>query len=282
MRYTSLVLILFLVSCSPKLITNYVDTSHQMVNDYESFGIVDSDTTKIDFENYIGQIEVKDNALSTNCDYWTIIEQIKNEARKSGGNLIRIDEHKKPSLYGSSCHQIKASIFRVINPKPFEKLIYWNARRKLTIEDFKAPIINRPFQAATHSGIEYFIKPRSSKGTFDIIVRTQFDCLKSYFKPSDSDSSVLAHEQIHFDIAEVYARRFFKELLETELDPYDFGNQANKLLNEITTELSQKQDEYDSEVYKMPELQLKWNSWVAYELEIYSAFSQKEIKNHGD
>jgi hypothetical protein len=69
--------------------------------------------------------------------------------------------------------------------------------------------------------------------------------------------------------------------LKTQLDPFDFSNQANKLLNDITTELSQKQDEYDSEVYKNPELQEKWNSWVSSELEKYSEYRQKEIKNHG-
>jgi hypothetical protein len=281
MRYTFIVLTLLLASCSPKLVTNYVNTSFPMVNRYESFGIVDSDTVSLASEQFIGQIEVKDNGLSINCDYWTVLEQIKNEARKTGGNLIRIDEHKKPSTFGSSCHQIKASVFRVDNPRPFEKLIYWNSNRKLAIDDFKGPITNRPFQAATFSGIEYYIKPKSSKGGFDIVVRTQFDCFRSYFKPSDSDSSVLAHEQLHFDIAEIYARRFFQELLKTQLDPFDFSNQANKLLNDITTELSQKQDEYDSEVYKNPELQEKWNSWVSSELEKYSEYRQKEIKNHG-
>jgi hypothetical protein len=54
-----------------------------MVNRYESFGIVDSDTVSLASEQFIGQIEVKDNGLSINCDYWTVLEQIKNEARKT-------------------------------------------------------------------------------------------------------------------------------------------------------------------------------------------------------
>lgn len=274
MKYALFLLVIS--ACSPKVVTNFINQSYPMVNTYESFGIIESDKINFDQENYLGQIEIKDNFLSINCDYWTIIEKLKTEARKIGGNLIRIDEHKKPSTYGSSCHQIMASIFRIKNPRPFEERIYWDQKRKLTIEDFKGSIENRPFQASTFSGIEYYIKPKSSG--FDITVRTQFDCFKSYFKPSESDSLVLEHEQLHFNITEIYARHFFKKLLETELNPFDFNNQVNKLLSEITIELSLKQDEYDSEVYQNSKMQTQWNLWVKTELEKLKEYELKEKK----
>lgn len=259
------------------MVTNYVNTSYSIIQPHESFGIVESDTINFDNEQFIGEIEVKENGLSIDCDYWSIIEKIKKEARQSGGNLIRIDEHKKPSTFGSNCHQIKASIFRVENPRPYEKLINWSPERKLTIEDFKASTTDRPFQASTYSRIVYYIKSNSLKGVYQINVRTQFDCFKSYFKPSAADSSVLAHEQLHFDIAEIYARKFFKQLLEKDLNKHDVSNQADKLLYEINTELSKKQDEYDFEVYENPDLQSKWNSWVSSQLKKYAAYEQKEI-----
>lgn len=280
MKYTIFILTLVLSACSPKLTTNYVNQSYPLVSSFESFGIVENDSIGFDETDFIGQIELKDNSLSINCDYWTIIEQMKTEARKAGGNLLRIDEHKKPSTHGSRCHQIKASVFRVDNPRAYEKKINWHSSRKLEIEDFKGAIENRAFQAFTHSEIEYYIRPKSFKDEFHIKLHTQFNCFKSYFKKSESDSSVLAHEQLHFDITEIYARRLYKALLEANLDPYQLRNQVNNLLNDIETKLSKTQDKYDSEVYENPELQTKWNSWVTTELEKLKDYEQKEIKNY--
>lgn len=280
MKYSIFILTLVLSACSPKLTANYVNQSYPMVSSFESFGTVENGTNGFEKADFIGQKELKDNSLSINCDDWTMMEQVKREARKAGSNLLRIDERKKPSTCGSRCHQIKASDFKVDNPRDCEK-IHWHPSRKLEVEDFRGATENRAFQAFTHSEIEYYIRPKLFKDEFHIKVRTHFNCFKSYFKKSESDSSVLAHEQLHFDITEIYARRLYKALLEANLDPNQLRNQLNKLLNDITIRLSVTQDKYDAEVYGNPELQTKWNSWVTTELDKLKDYEQKEIKNHG-
>ena len=69
----------------------------------------------------IGSIKVGDNGFSTNCSYEQVLELAKMEARKAGGNLLKITEHQLPTLMGSSCHQIKADILRVADPSKIQR-----------------------------------------------------------------------------------------------------------------------------------------------------------------
>jgi len=275
MKYAYVILISLLYACSPKLVTHYTSDQYSPLESYRSIGIVENDTVLFDDSCFVGQIEAKGTSFSINCDYRTLLEKVKHEALRSGGNLIRIDEHTKPSTLGSRCHRIKASVFRVDNPRPYERMIMWHPKRKLVVEDFKGSTENRPFQAVTFSGIEYVIKTNPIKGGYSISVTTRFDCLKSYFKRSDSDSAILAHEQLHFDITEIYARRFYKALLQAELTPQDFIHQADRLLDATSTELAKKQDEYDSDVYENPNHQVRWNTWVKAALKELTAYQQK-------
>jgi hypothetical protein len=61
----------------------------------------------------LGVVKIGDSGFSTNCDYTMVLEKAKLEARKAGGNAIKIVEHKQPSGMGSSCHRITAKILKV-------------------------------------------------------------------------------------------------------------------------------------------------------------------------
>jgi hypothetical protein len=62
----------------------------------------------------VGTIKIGDNGFSTNCGWDIVAAEIKVEARKAGGNLVKITEHKFPSGE-SSCHRVSAKIFYVEN-----------------------------------------------------------------------------------------------------------------------------------------------------------------------
>ena len=42
-----------------------------------------------------------------------VLNMAKLEARKAGGDAIKIIKHRPPSLFGSSCHRITAKILRI-------------------------------------------------------------------------------------------------------------------------------------------------------------------------
>ncbi len=63
----------------------------------------------------LGVVSVKDGGgtAATKCDSITVIEIIKNEVRKIGGNAAFISEYVKPSVWGSACHQMTATALKI-------------------------------------------------------------------------------------------------------------------------------------------------------------------------
>ena len=54
----------------------------------------------------IGSVQVVDGGASTKCNYEQVVALAKLETAKNGGNALALMDHRKPSLLGSSCHQI--------------------------------------------------------------------------------------------------------------------------------------------------------------------------------
>lgn len=159
-----------------------------------------------------------------------------------------------------------------------EKSIYWNENRPLRISDFNGSTEKRPFQAATNSGLKVMNPVNAWSGKTKVVVKSYFNPELSYFKNSDRDSSVLAHEQLHFDITELYARKLKKVIIQECPNTYEYFKKRDSLYNRISLELSEKQDEYDSEVYTNRSLQLKWNDWIKNQLIELIEYADKEIE----
>ena len=47
------------------------------------------------------------------CEWFDILNEAKSEARKTGGNAIKITKHIKPSILGNQCHKMIATILRI-------------------------------------------------------------------------------------------------------------------------------------------------------------------------
>ncbi len=273
------IVILISISCSPKIITNPLDlTIPSRANlYYEPFAIIEEDTIDRSLNKPIGQIEIKDAGLTLNCNFITIKKLAKIEALKLGGNCLVITEHKKPNQW-NTCHRIKADVFLIDNAKQYESEIIWNENRKLEISDFKASIEKRPFIAATVSSFRYRVEGKPAfPNKYKLFVETYFDCYASYFKHTEFDSLVLAHEQIHFDISELYARKFISRIQKEAQNLNEFLAKQETILQEVERELQMKQDEYDSEVYADKNKQTIWNSWIKKELDKYDDYVEKTL-----
>lgn len=85
---------------------------------------------------------------------------------------------------------------------------------------------------------------------------------------------VLAHEQLHFDIAELSARKLRKALSELPEWSVDLKQRANALFEKSVEEGEQMQKRYDHETNHGLDLkqQERWQIFVAEELQKLSAF----------
>jgi predicted secreted Zn-dependent protease len=134
---------------------------------------------------------------------------------------------------------LSPSLHRSDNP-----LIDWSADRKLTWDDFKAPPDkSSPNAALTNTAIK--IDFSYNNELFKYHIRCQFDKRNSWGRVKNE--YILSHEQGHFDIAEIYARRLNKTLKDYQPRPESLSKDINSVYQEIMHQYHDRQTSYDEE-----------------------------------
>lgn len=149
----------------------------------------------------------------------------------------------------------------------------------LTWADFKAsPDPNSHFFANTASGISYSWSMRgSAQGKeYQYEVYSFFLPEKSWVRAGGGSANLLAHEQLHFDITELFARKLRKALTE-----FDFENSRNlkgalqDLYKKMETERALLQRKYDAETSHSvkEDNQVNWQKYIEAELKELEQFA---------
>ncbi|MBV6405671.1 MAG: DUF922 domain-containing protein [Flavobacteriales bacterium] len=123
--------------------------------------------------------------------------------------------------------------------------IPWAADRPLTWADFQgAPPRNTTRDAYTYYGISANFE-RDARGRVTAEVRCVFMPEKSWVRPpAKASAPLLAHEQLHFDLAELHARRFARDLPDLLVgdDPEAAFQRAH---DRMMDRLREEQERYD-------------------------------------
>jgi hypothetical protein len=123
--------------------------------------------------------------------------------------------------------------------------IPWSASRRLTWSDFKSRPDNSATNAAlTSSKIIFNYGYREDKG-FTFTINCLFDKTSSWGRVKTE--YILAHEQGHFDIAEIYARKLNKALQGYSFKPATVGKDVPALYQQLMQEEAALQHQYDNE-----------------------------------
>lgn len=149
-------------------------------------------------------------------------------------------------------------------PLMAQDTINWKKNIKLKCEDFaSATDSNSYFSAISDITIEYTIRKLSNKSNdYDFQVLCYFTRSKSWMK--NCDSVLLLHEQTHFDISEIFARKF-KDEVNIAIRSKDFEiKEVEKIYNKIFDDLNQFTLKYDKETNhsKNKKAQTIWNNKV--------------------
>lgn len=150
--------------------------------------------------------------------------------------------------------------------------IPWSEKR-LTWKDFKGePPASDRVAATTASGISYQFSTSGTRNTFkvDLEISTHFYPQKSWYKPSLSDEIVLSHEQLHFDISELFARKLRQELSEAHFTPDNVKSKIKTSYNKNNKALNEFQNQYDEDTNFSRNLQKQiiWNKKIEADLEL--------------
>lgn len=169
--------------------------------------------------------------------------------------------------------RVSLIVFSFLLVQKDEPVLSWNESYKLSWSDFKAqPDYNVSAVAITASGITFGFSVTQTDTnqviSFDADVNAHFYPEKSWFKDELADNHLLSHEQLHFDITELYARKFREQI--TKLKDLSTVKQDLRNINDrINRALARMQNTYDNEsdYSRNEEVQAKWQVYIHSELQ---------------
>jgi hypothetical protein len=159
-------------------------------------------------------------------------------------------------------------------------VIIWNEARALTWSDFKGKPARRFSVASTNYDI---IKSIFKKGesTLEINIKAVFFKKKSWKKKGKVNDLVLIHEQKHFDIVELFARKLRKKIISCNYLSYkDCQIKIDSLYNQNDKAMDVYQDKYDYETDGSlnGNMQRQWNIKIDNELKKLQAFKDNSFQ----
>lgn len=150
--------------------------------------------------------------------------------------------------------------------------IYWSETKKLTWNDFKGKSNlgkDSSVVAFANVGMGYSAETTTNpKAPVKIKVSVFFDQQKSWKVDYIKGDRVLHHEQLHFDIAELFGRKLRKKIVEKIKNSQDYQTIFVDIYKTNLAEYKSFQNQYDKETNHglNEEKQLFYNNLIAEEL----------------
>ncbi len=269
-RLILITVILSIISCSPRIGASIINKKEELGRDVYVLVIPPEEIGEIGGIK-IGEIKSGDSGFSSNCSYNEIIEPMKNLARQNGANIIKITKHSPPDMW-STCDRLKADIYYVDDYRKYQRYIEWGENRRLTWEDFKGTPNPKEYPEAaalTNCGFGFQSNRVNLFKRTKIFVENTFDSKLSWVLNEEAKiDRILAHEQAHFDLSEIYARTLRLKLKEQKLTVLNIDHKAKSIFDEVYRLYLEKQELYDSETEHgiNQKEQLRWEKFIAKEL----------------
>lgn len=158
---------------------------------------------------------------------------------------------------------------------PASDTLFYPARR-LNWSDFRGtPSLRGPSAAVAFTSFSYEGSSLLRRDTLQITLTLQVFFIRSasWVRAGNMDSYSLAHEQLHFDITYLVAKRFMKKVRELPLTKEDYDSMIQYEYLESFREMNRLQEDFDGETRHgtVISTQLEWNKKVARDLEEINA-----------
>jgi hypothetical protein len=208
---------------------------------------------------------------NNNLTYREILERAKRMAAESDANVVKINERIARSS-GGPVDKVVATFYRSDNASAYENELSWKKNRKLSWDDFRGPIpadAEEVTAAATFCGIGFETNSiSSSRKDLKIKVYNTFYTNHSWAKPEEMNDDVLAHEQGHFDLCELYTRKLRQQMSQVKVDVHNLKPVLRNVYEQLQAEYKRRQAAYEDETehgVNLPE-QRKWEQILVREL----------------
>lgn len=154
--------------------------------------------------------------------------------------------------------------------------IKWDGKRLLTWKDFSAPIDTNSLHyanTATSINYQYHVHYHDNTYTLTFEVGCVFLPKKSWCRPYKQTDGLLQHEQLHFDMEELFARKLMATFT-AKIFTADYMAEVKKIYDSIAKEANKMQKEYDLETdfSEIKKEQLRWEKLVHGQLRVATGF----------
>jgi len=165
---------------------------------------------------------------------------------------------------------VKAEVIMAREPDKPAQIVY-SPQRPLMVSDFRGPAGSNPSEAAaTVSGIGIRTRGETVNGqlVLTITVTPGFKMSESWFRKTEQEPRVLAHEQAHFDIMALYACKLVRALQAATLTRDNYTRIAEELHKRFTEAAGREEDTYDEQTNHgtLNDKQLEWQRKVHDEI----------------
>jgi hypothetical protein len=156
--------------------------------------------------------------------------------------------------------------------------IRWSTERRLNYRDFAGALpASTPWAATTNSSIHFSYEERN-RTLQSVTVYSAFDPSRSWMKTKTPD--VLRHEQLHFDITEFFARKFYSSAAAL-LGQSGASAKLKSLFQQLNQECMEMQEAYDNESEHGVNVgrQQEWEKKVMQWLRSTPAYPAAQVKH---
>ncbi len=150
-----------------------------------------------------------------------------------------------------------------------QEMIRWNESRKIEFADFKGAVPPGTPWAATTSSMIHFAYETMNGKVSGVSVYASFIPAKSWMKKKIP--AVLTHEQLHFDITEVFTRKLYEDVTK---DPFASKDKLNTFFKKENSLCDNMQRQYDEETDHgtIENAQKQWGVKVQEMLDAYKPY----------
>jgi hypothetical protein len=154
-----------------------------------------------------------------------------------------------------------------ISQENIDTIIYWSQNHKLCVSDFNCKVPDSISNTVAVSMLlilpQVFIENKIPNYKIYAIFNKNGSWIK------DSSSSILIHEQLHFDITELFVRKIRKRINELRRSNKTKIYISNNVFEELEKECNNESNEYDKQTHHgiLYFKQKDWNKKIAKELE---------------
>jgi hypothetical protein len=153
-----------------------------------------------------------------------------------------------------------------------EELLFWTAGHRLTWTDYKGkadPSTGAAASTATFLGIDYTFSPKGLTYT----ITCSFSKTRSW--GLHKNEYILQHEQGHFDIAEIFARKLNMKMATYKFNRSSYKADLQKIYDDVVNEKEEIQNAYDKETDHSikKDKQAEWLKKIEKMLKEYEAYA---------